>query len=132
MKIKTMFLISCFLMFASINLFAGNPGKKAMNCLSVSSNSEKFDNLVFKNRCTYRIFVAWCGDLKYTKKRCGEGPRNTFYTQSANIAPNSKKTTTIKRGGSYAYAACRGSISFGSNGIKHPTSKRGQFACTRT
>ncbi|NRA55258.1 MAG: hypothetical protein HRU23_14030 [Gammaproteobacteria bacterium] len=132
MKIKILFFLSCILAFTSTSSFAGNPGQNAMNCLSASTNSKSYDNLVFKNTCSSRIFVVWCGDLKHSKKECGDGPKDTYYTHSANIAAYSKKTKTLKRGGSYSYAACKGRISFGSKGIKHPANKRGRFTCTRT
>lgn len=116
----------------STSMYAGNPGKSAMNCISTSTNSNKYDNLIFKNRCSYQVFVVWCGDLRSSKKGCGDGPRNTYYTQSANIEAYGRKTTSLKNRGRYMYAACKGKIGFGSNGIKHPANRNGRYTCTKT
>ncbi len=115
-----------------INAWAGNPGKDAIDCITASTNSKSTSNLVFENRCGYKVFVVWCGELKWSKKRCGDGPRNTYYTQSANIKPYGKKYTTLKRRGGYSYAACQGSIGFGSKGIVHPASRNGSYRCVKT
>lgn len=127
-----MFIVFIGLGLFSSNLYAGNPGKSAMNCISTSTNSSKYDNLVFKNRCSYQVFVVWCGDLKWSKKGCGDGPKNSYYTQSANIEAYGRKSTTLQRGGRYSYAACKGKIGFGTKGIKHPARSNGRFTCTRT
>lgn len=124
--------VSCVLVFLSTNLSAGNPGKNAMSCVSASTNSKTYNNLIFKNRCSYKVFVVWCGDLKSSKKRCRGGSNYGFYTHSTNMKAYSSKKTSIKKGGSYSYAACKGGISFGSKGIKHPANKNGRFTCTRT
>jgi len=46
-----------------------------------------------------------CGEMKYTKKRCGDGPHgNSFYTQSNNIeSGGSIRASSIQE---YRYAAC--------------------------
>lgn len=129
MKKYVMVFIS--VMMFNINLYAGNPGKSAMNCVSAHTNSKNSNNLVFKNQCSYQVFVVWCGDLKYSKKECGDGPKNTYYTQSANISGYDETSTSLKKGGSYSYAACKGKISFGSKGIKHPSENNGRFRCKK-
>ena len=132
MKYKTLSVIFVILMLGSFNVMAGNPGENAMRCISVSTNSSNYDNLKFKNTCRYKVFIVWCGSLKYSKKTCGSG--SNYYTHSANIEGRGSKTTTIRRGsnGSFRYAACKGGIGFSSKGIKHPSSDRGTYVCTKT
>ena len=120
------------MLLVSVEVHAGNPGKSAMNCIRASTNSNSSDNLVFENRCGYQVFVVWCGDLRWSKNECGDGKNGNFYTQSANISPYDEKTTTLKSGGRYQYAACEGRISFGTDGIEHPRYDNGSFRCTRT
>lgn len=76
----------------------------------------------------------WCGDLMWSKKRCGDGPKSTYYTQSANIKAYGEITTTLKPCGSstYSYVACEDGIGFGSKGIEYPLHDGGIFRCTRT
>ena len=124
MKFKL--LLTFILTLGSLSAYAGNPGKSAMNCIEVSNSS---DDVIFKNTCNYKVFLVWCGDLTYTRKRCGDGPRDSFYTQSDNLGPYDTKKTSVK--GSYKYAACKGSIGFGSKGIEHPNSDRGRFRCVK-
>lgn len=119
-------------LLASMNVQAGNPGESASRCIDASTNSRSSNNLIFKNRCGYQVFVVWCGDLKYSKKDCRDGPNNSYYTQSANIKAYGEKTTTLERGGSYHYASCKGKIGFGSKGIEHSASNNGRYRCTRT
>ncbi len=99
------------LLLVSFNAFAKNPGENAKNCISTSSSDGK---ITFTNNCGENIFVLWCGDLKYTKKHCGDGPKGGFYTQSANIDAYGSTTADVK--GQYEYASCKGSISFGNDG----------------
>ncbi|MBE9515356.1 MAG: hypothetical protein IME93_00110 [Proteobacteria bacterium] len=120
--------ISLVLVLFSLNVHAGgNPGKSAMDCVRASTDGEE---LTFKNRCGKRIFVVWCGNLKYSKKRCGDGPKNSYYTKSANIDAYGKNSTLIK--GRYQYAACVGRIGFGTKGIKASANNNGSFRCERT
>lgn len=118
-------------LLTSLNALASNPGQSAERCLDASTNSKSSHNLIFKNRCGYQIFVVWCGDLKYSKKECGDGPGNTYYTQSANIKGYGEKEATLERGGSYEYASCKGKIGFGSKGIVHSANDNGRYRCTR-
>ncbi|MFI8619498.1 hypothetical protein ACIGBN_00845 [Marinomonas sp. NPDC078689] len=69
--------------------------------------------------------------MKYSKKDCGDGPNNTYYTQSANIKAYGEKEVTLERGGSYEYASCKGKIGFGSKGIEHSAYDNGRYRCTR-
>lgn len=87
------------------------PGESAQSCVNARTNG---DTLTFTNNCSEHVFVLWCGDLKYTKKKCGDGPSGGYYTQSENIPPGKESTTTIN--GQYHYAACKGGISFGNDG----------------
>jgi hypothetical protein len=106
---KTIFVV--LLLAISFNAQAKNPGELATSCVDASSSNGK---VTFKNNCGVPVFVIWCGDLTYSKKRCGDGPKGAFYTQSTNINAGDKQTTDIK--GQYNYAACKGSISFGNDG----------------
>ncbi|MFO6424826.1 hypothetical protein [Motilimonas sp. KMU-193] len=120
------------LAFPVASVHAGNPGKSAMECIKVLTNAQSMDNLVFENHCNHEVFVVWCGELKYSKKKCGEGSKNSFYTHSVNIEANKQASTTIKSQGSFRYAACIGGIGFGSKGIDHPATAGGHFTCTAT
>jgi hypothetical protein len=103
---------------------AGNPGRSAMECVDARRDA---GDIVFHNHCGHPIFVVWCGEQKYTKKRCGDGPAgNSFYTHSTNIGPGDKQ---YARGiGTFRYAACEGSIAFGKDGIRDEPD--GSFTCT--
>lgn len=114
------------LMIANVQA-GGNPGESAMNCVGTSTEGDK---LIFKNRCGKDIFVVWCGELKYSKKRCGDGPKNHFFTKSANIKPYGEATAWID--GRYEYAACVGGIGFGSKGIIADAGDNGRFRCEPT
>jgi len=122
-RVKISRVILLFFISFSLNLFAGNPGESAINCVSTS---QKADNFTFKNNCGYKIFVLWCGDLKYSKKKCGDG--KGYYTQSQNIGAYDSDTTYVK--GHIKYAACKGTIGFGRKGFKdYPN---GSYICTKT
>ena len=102
---------------------ARNPGRNAMEC--VDARRQQGD-IAFHNRCAHKIFVVWCGEMKYSKKRCGDGPSgNRFYTHSTNIGPGE---TQFARGiGSFRYAACEGGIAFGKDEIRDEPD--GSFTC---
>lgn len=102
---------------------AGNPGRSAMECVSASRDKQ---DIVFRNSCNYKVFVVWCGEQKYTKKKCGDGPAgNSFYTHSNNIeAGSSTRASGIQE---YRYAVCEGGIGFGKAEIKD--SPDGSFQC---
>jgi len=121
------------LLIAGTSCYAGNPGKSALYCVNATTNSKSSGNLIFTNNCNHKVFVVWCGDLKWSKKTCGDGKNNSFYTHSANIAPGAKHDTTLKDyPASYKYAACKGQIGFGSKGIIHKASSNGSYTCTKT
>jgi hypothetical protein len=100
-----------------------NTGREAMRCVSVSREKE---DLAFTNTCGIQIFVVWCGNLKYSKKQCGDGPPgNGYYTHSVNVMPGDKQ---YARGvGDYHYAACEGGIAFGKDEIQDRPD--GSFTC---
>jgi hypothetical protein len=102
---------------------AANPGKSAMDCVSAARDK---DDVIFSNNCGGKVFVVWCGEMKYTKKRCGDGPKgNSFYTHSNNIEPGKNiRASAIKE---YRYAACHGGIAFGKDEIQDQPD--GSFAC---
>ena len=110
-------------MLLSLNAYAKNPGESAQSCVDASSGNGK---VTFTNNCGERVFVIWCGDLKYSQKRCGDGPRGGFYTQSVNIDAGGTSTADIN--GQYHYADCKGSISFGNDG-EYEDNANGGFRC---
>jgi hypothetical protein len=100
-----------------------NTGKSAMQCVSVTRNN---DDVEFRNTCDKQIFVVWCGDLKYAKEKCGDGPKgNSYYTHSNNIKPGTSIRTSVS--GQYHYAACEGGIAFGKDEIHDRPD--GSFTC---
>lgn len=99
-----------------------NTGRRAMECVQVSREK---DDLRFVNTCAKQIFVVWCGDLKYSRQHCGDGPGHSFYTHSVNISSGDSQ---YARGiGKYQYAACEGGIGFGKEEIKDRPD--GSFTC---
>ena len=105
---------------------ARNPGESAQECVDVSKGAA--GKVTFSNSCGEKIFVIYCGDLKYSKQRCGNGPKGGFYTHSANLAPG--QTNDAVFDGRFSYAACKGGISFGNDGeyIDNPS---GGIQCLR-
>jgi hypothetical protein len=102
---------------------AGNPGRSAMECVTATREQ---DNVAFHNTCAFKIFVVWCGELKYSKKRCGDGPAgNSFYTHSNNVEPGA--TMRAFGVGSYRFAACEGGIAFDKKPIQDQPD--GSFTC---
>jgi hypothetical protein len=118
------------LLLVNTIIYAGNPGINAMECVKASTNSK--NKLTFKNSCDYKVFVVWCGNLKYSKKTCGKGKKDSFYTHSRNLAPYKDYSTTLKNNANYKYAVCKGGIGFGSKGIVHKANDNGKFTCTKT
>lgn len=114
------FILAIFLMALGIGAQAKNPGESAQHCVDASAANGK---VTFTNTCSEKIFIIWCGDLTHSKKRCGDGPKGGFYTQSANIAPGENHSTAIS--GRYQYAACKGGISFGNDGEYQDTPSGG-------
>jgi hypothetical protein len=108
------------------NAHARNPGESAQNCVHAESGRD--GDIKLTNTCREQIFVMWCGDQKYTKKRCGDGPRGGFYTHSDNIDPGGETTAHVRDGGSFKYGACKGSISFGNDG-EYKDGPNGQYRC---
>ena len=131
MKILVYLTISFGIAIFPSYVLAGNPGEVATNCILDSSEASGSSvKLTFKNRCHYKVFVVWCGDMKYSDKQCGTG--KNYYTHSANIDALSSASTTIKPKGRYSYAACKGGIGSGSKGIEHLSEWQGRFTCTKT
>jgi hypothetical protein len=109
----------------TVNSGAGNSasttrktGESAQNCVRASVSGE---TLTFQNSCGEHVFVIWCGDLKYSKKKCGDN--GMYYNMSANIETGGETTAQIS--GQYRYAACKGGISFGNDGNYRETSNGG-------
>ena len=103
---------------------AGNTGKSAIDCVTATRDK---NDVVFQNNCGGKIFVVWCGELKYSKKRCGDGPSgNSFYTHSNNVAAGATMRASGVVG-TYRYAACEGGIGFDKKPIQDQPD--GSFTC---
>jgi hypothetical protein len=107
-KLATMTL----LLALGVSAHARNPGESAQQCVDVTKG--KAGKVTFRNTCGEKIFIVWCGDLKYSKQRCGNGPKGGFYTHSNNFAPG--QSSDVVFDGRFSYAACKGGISFGNDG----------------
>lgn len=102
---------------------SANSGRSAMACVTASRDGA---DIVFSNTCMTKVFVVWCGELKYSKQRCGDGPAgNAYYTHSNNIPLGG--VVRAMGVGTYQYAACEGGIAFGKDGIQDQPD--GSFAC---
>jgi hypothetical protein len=119
-------ILAVLLLAVGLNAQARNPGESAQSCVNAESGGG--GKVTFTNNCSEKVFVIWCGDLKYTKKRCGDGPKGGFYTHSNNIGPGDDVTTHVN--GQYRYAACKGSISFGNDG-EYEDNANGGFRCLK-
>lgn len=116
------FVLSILLLMAfESHALAKNPGRSASACVRANGST-------VTNNCSEKVFVIWCGDLKYSKKKCGDGPNGGFYTHSENLQPGQSKTLEIIPGGTFKYASCIGSISFGNEGAYTDTSN-GSYHC---
>jgi hypothetical protein len=102
-----------------------NPGEPAMQCVRTQGADGK---VIFSNICDQKIFIIYCGDLKYSKQRCGNGPNGGFYTHSRNLEPGQSYDEAID--GQYSFAACVGGISFGNDG-EYTDEPNGNFTCLR-
>ncbi|MFX4717343.1 hypothetical protein ABTB07_20790 [Acinetobacter baumannii] len=100
-----------FLLCAAFGAHAKNPGESAMHCVDARSGNEE---VTFSNNCGEKVFLIYCGDLKYSRKRCGDGPGGGYYTHSQNISPGEQGKIHVQ--GKYRYFSCKGSISFGNGG----------------
>ena len=105
--IGTVCLLSC------VNLFAQNPGTDASDCVRQSVNGYK---VTLTNVCSEKIFVIYCGNLRWSNSGCGDYEGGGYYTHSNNIQPGGSTWFDLKDNGRYAYGACYGSISFGKKG----------------
>ncbi|TFZ03743.1 hypothetical protein [Ramlibacter humi] len=122
-KTLAVLLAAGFAAFAAPAQAANNTGRSAMQC--VDARREGGD-VAFTNRCNVQVFVVWCGDMKYSKKRCGDGPQgNSYYTHSTNVKPGEK--SYARAIGEYRYAACEGGIAFGKDEIRDRPD--GSFTC---
>jgi hypothetical protein len=104
-------IIFAFLFCAAFNAHAKNPGESAMHCLEARAGNEE---VLFSNSCGEKVFLIYCGDLKYSRKRCGDGAGGGYYTHSQNISPGERGKIHVQ--GRYRYFSCKGSISFGNGG----------------
>jgi hypothetical protein len=108
-------------MLLSFSAHARNPGESAQNC--VSANNGGNGKVIFSNGCGVPVFVIYCGDLKYSNKKCGDSGR--FYNMSVNIVAGGQTGADIN--GTYQWAACKGSIGFGHDEFEdYPN---GSFRC---
>ena len=90
----------------------GAAPRGAQECVDVNKGAG--GRITFTNTCDEKIFIVWCGDLKYSKQRCGNGPKGGFYTHSNNFAPGQSHDAVFD--GRFSYGACKGGISFGNDG----------------
>ncbi len=123
MSLKRILAAAALLMVVAVNAHARNPGESAQRCVDAS---EKNGRVTLTNTCNKQIFVLYCGDLKYSKKGCGEGPKGGFYTHSNNVQPGASTDFVVE--GRYRYAACVGGISFGNSG-EYEDFPNGSFRC---
>ena len=110
-------IIAAFLLLLGFSAHAKNPGESAMHCVqALPGNGE----VTIVNNCGEKVFVIYCGDLKYAKKRCGEGSNGGYYTHSQNIAAGTEGKIHVR--GGYRYFSCKGAIGFGNGGTYRETS----------
>jgi hypothetical protein len=83
-----------------------NPGVPAMDCISKTESGPK---VIFTNNCGQQAFVFYCGDLKYSKKKCGNG--GGFYNHSMNLQPGQSNDVPVE--GSIRWGSCLGGVGFG-------------------
>lgn len=83
------------------------------------------------NTCNQQIFVIWCGDQKWSNKRCGDGPNGAFYTHLDNLFPGKSLSIVLNDNGTYQYGACTGGISFGNAG-EYKDFPNGGYSCFKT
>jgi hypothetical protein len=116
-------LLAGTMSLSSAQAYAGNPGVAANSCVSERDHGDKIE---FVNNCGQDAFVIYCGDLKYTNKKCGDGGH--FYTHSFNLAKGASREIDVK--GSIRWGSCLGGIGFGRDGFTD--SPEGGFTCTKT
>ncbi len=105
-------LLAVLLAALAGSVHAANPGESAARCVTAQPDGK--GKVTFTNRCGEKIFVMWCGDLTYTKQRCGDAPDGGYYTHTDNVPAGESRTTAVK--GRFNYAACKGSVGFGKKG----------------
>ena len=81
--------------------------------MCISSNSTQ-NGVAVHNGCDTNVFILWCGELKYSDKRCGDGSNGRYFTHSDNIKPGGTKHIDTK--GSVKVVGCKGRIGFGPDG----------------
>jgi hypothetical protein len=103
--------------------YALDAGSDAQACVQ---SSQQANAVQLVNGCGAKVFVLWCGELRHTKQRCGEGPKGGFYTHSANLAPGEARKIDVQ--GRIQWAACAGSIGFG-NDRRFEDQGNGAYRC---
>ncbi|MGE5524781.1 MAG: hypothetical protein ACM3SS_13775, partial [Rhodospirillaceae bacterium] len=107
-------------------------GEDAMQCITVTNTKE--GDVRITNNCSERIYYFYCGDLKYSRDRCGDGGktngRSGFYTHSNNLDPGASGTIYVTPNGVYRYGACKGRIGFTVDG-HFRDGVDGQYACLK-
>lgn len=121
-RLVTAFLMLCLSLSAQA---AKNPGESAQHCVTAIVSG---DTLTLKNICSEKLFVLYCGDLKYSNRKCGSGKHGEYYTHSSNL--NVGEESSIKINGRYQYASCKGNISFGNDG-EYKDFSDGSFECLK-
>jgi hypothetical protein len=105
-------------------------GEDAMQCITATQLK---DDVRLTNNCSEKIYYFYCGDLKYTRDRCGDGSkkgtRGGFYTHGSNLDPGGSETTIhLIPNGTYRYGACKGRVGFTLDG-KIRDGAEGQYTC---
>ena len=109
---KTWVLCSAVALLGALHApaFALPVGSDAKDCMQVHTGQ---DSVQLANHCGAPVFILWCGELRYSKERCGDGKNGGFYTHSANVPPGDRKRLDVK--GRIQWAACAGKIGFGND-----------------
>lgn len=98
----------------------------AMRCVSAVRAG---DTVTLKNNCGQQIFVIYCGQLKYSKSRCGDS--KNYFTHSRNSKPGEISESTdvhLVPNGTMEYGACFGGIGF-TNDNDFKAYSNGTFEC---
>ena len=95
----------------------------ARHCVKITRDNEA---VIFKNICEHKIYVIYCGDLKYSNRKCGDGSKGEYYTHGVNIHPNS----SIRAVGKINWGACFGGIGFVNN-KNYKDYPDGRYTCLR-
>lgn len=109
----------------TLSCIAGSADASVEHCVQIGNRST--DEVRFVNVCNEKIFVIYCGSLKYDKRHCGEGPGGGYHTHSFILQPNADRSIMVK--GPYRYGVCAGGIDFGGRGKYYLDASDGTYEC---